>query len=303
MRKPRIIITGAGGQVGQELMHLATEYPQFQLTGLGRSQLDIADPAAVSRWFAQNEAAFCINCAAYTAVDKAEKEPDKARQVNVEGVRNLAEACQEKQIPLIHLSTDYVYHGSQPYPLKEDAPTDPQSVYAQTKLAGEAAALAIHRPVMIIRTSWVYSTFGHNFVKTMLRLGKERECLNVVFDQIGTPTYARHLALTLLQILNRIHEGQISQADLQGIFHYSNEGVCSWYDFAVSIFQLENIACQVYPIESKDYPTPAQRPPFSVLNKEKIKQQFSINIPHWSIGLQECLSTLKTKTLSANNIS
>lgn len=303
MRRPQIVVTGAGGQVGQELIYLAEQFPQFQIIGLDRSQLDISDAAAVAQWFADNEADFCINCAAYTAVDKAESEPDKAQKINVVGPKNLAQACQVQQIPLIHLSTDYVYHGNQPYPIKEDAPTTPRSIYAKTKLAGEAAVLATHSPVMIVRTSWVYSSFGHNFVKTMLRLGKDRECLNVVFDQIGTPTYARHLAHTLLQILDRIHQGQISNMDLQGIFHYSNEGVCSWYDFAVSIFQLEGVTCQVYPIESKDYPTPAQRPPFSVLNKEKIRHKFSISIPHWSVGLRECLEALHTETLSAKNIS
>jgi len=302
MRKPQIIVTGAGGQVGQELMYLAQKFPQFDLIGLDRSQLDISQEAHVLQWFAQHDADFCINCAAYTAVDKAESEPGLAEQINVEGVRFLAKACQENNIPLLHLSTDYVYHGNQPLPIKEDAPTAPQGVYAQTKLAGEVAAMAIHSPVMIIRTSWVYSSFGHNFVKTMLRLGKERECLNVVFDQIGTPTYARHLASTLLQILDRVHQRQITRDDLNGIFHYSNEGVCSWYDFAVSIFQQEQIPCQVYPIESKDYPTPAKRPPFSVLNKEKIKHHFSLSIPHWSMGLQECLSQIKAETLSAKNI-
>lgn len=303
MRKPQILITGAAGQVGQELLYLAAEFPQFQLTGLDRSQLDITDEQAVLDWFSQNEIDFCINCAAYTAVDKAETEIEKASKINIEGPRHLAKACHTQEIPLIHLSTDYVYHGNSPRPIKEDAPTSPQSVYARTKLAGEGVAQALHQPVMIIRTSWVYSSFGHNFVKTMLRLGRERECLNVVFDQIGTPTYARHLAKTVMQILDRIHQGQIKASDINGIFHYSNEGVCSWYDFAVSIFQLEGIPCEVYPIESKDYPTPAKRPPFSVLNKEKIKHHFSIGIPHWSTGLRECLTQLRTETLSANNIS
>lgn len=303
MRKPQILITGAAGQVGQELDYLAAEFPQFQLIGLDRQGLDIADEEAVLNWFSQHEIDFCINCAAYTAVDKAETEAEKAGQINIEGPRNLAKACASQQIPFIHLSTDYVYHGNQPRPIKEDATTSPQSVYARTKLAGEGVAQAAHSPVMIIRTSWVYSSFGHNFVKTMLRLGRDREFLNVVFDQIGTPTYARHLAKTLLQILDRIHQGQIKAADINGIFHYSNEGVCSWYDFAVSIFQLEGINCQVYPIESKDYPTPAKRPPFSVLNKEKIKQHFSISIPHWSVGLRECLTQLRAETLSAKNIS
>lgn len=293
MHNPTLLITGANGQVGQELLQLAHQFPQFKLIGVGSTQLDITDKKAVATFFATQPIHYCINCAAYTAVDKAESETQQATAVNVEGVRHLAMACQQHGAPLIHLSTDYVYHGDSPYPIKEDAPTHPQSVYAQTKLAGENVGLSLHHPTMVIRTSWVYSSFGHNFVKTMLRLGQERDQLQVVFDQIGTPTYAKHLAEAILQIIDQVQQQKITPQTLHGIFNYSNEGVCSWYDFATFIFQTAGINCQVFPIESKDYPTPAKRPPFSVLNKGKIKATFGLSIPHWAIGLKSCLEALE----------
>ncbi|MEZ5042575.1 MAG: dTDP-4-dehydrorhamnose reductase [Saprospiraceae bacterium] len=292
MQTPTLLITGANGQVGQELLQLAPQFPQFNLIGVGSTQLDITDKKAVDAFFATQTIHYCINCAAYTAVDKAENDTQQATAVNVEGVRHLAMACQQYGAPLIHLSTDYVYHHSSPYPITEDAPTLPQSVYAQTKLDGENVGLTLHHPTMVIRTSWVYSSFGHNFVKTMLRLGQERAELKVVFDQIGTPTYAKHLAEAILQIIDQVQQQKITPQTLHGIFHYSNEGVCSWYDFATIIFQMAKINCQVFPIESKDYPTPAKRPPFSVLNKGKIKATFGLSIPHWTIGLNSCLAAL-----------
>ena len=287
-----ILVTGSNGQVGRELQFLATQFPQHQFTFTDVEELDITSPDSVNAFFRKNNFDFCLNCAAYTAVDKAESEVALATKINVDGVKNLAQACLFNQTFLIQLSTDYVYHNQQNTPFKEGDATNPQGVYAQTKLDGDLAALKIHLNTMVIRTSWVYSSYGHNFVKTMLRLGKEREHLNVVFDQIGTPTYARDLAATILNIVESISNSTIPSVNCQGIFHYSNEGVSSWYDFAKAIFDISNINCTVSPIETKDYPTPASRPPFSVLNKGKIKSTFNSTIPHWRDGLRRCLEAL-----------
>ena len=233
-----------------------------------------------------------INCAAYTAVDKAESEPDRARKVNVTGAKNLAEACAARGIPLIHLSTDYVYHSRQNTPFRESDPVSPKGVYARTKLAGDRAALRTNPLTMVIRTSWVYSAVGQNFLKTMLRLGAERPALNVVADQIGSPTYAPDLAVAILSIIQKVEQGEVAKDSISGIWHYSNEGVASWYDFAQAIFDLQNLPCQLRPIETRDYPTPAQRPPFSVLNKAKIKASFGLQIPHWRESLERCLDAV-----------
>lgn len=287
-----ILITGAGGQLGQCFQQFASHYPDFRFLFAGSGELDVSSRRAVMRFFEQNQISFCVNCAAYTAVDKAESEPAKARAVNVSGARNLAEACAARGIPLIHFSTDYVYHSRQNRPFREDDPVSPKGVYARTKLAGERAALRAHPHTMVLRTSWVYAPFGHNFVKTMLRLGAERPSLNVVFDQIGTPTYAPDLAEAVLKIIQKIEKEEITPEQLAGIWHYSNEGVTSWYDFAKAIFELKNMPCAVHPIESSAYPTPAQRPPFSVLNKAKIKSAFGLEIPHWRESLTQCLRLL-----------
>lgn len=291
--KPQIIlVTGATGQVGQELQAIASHFPDFQLLCTSRTELDIADKASVQLFFEANAIHYCINCAAYTAVDKAESEPEQAYNINVKGIMNLAEACKNIGATLIHLSSDYVYHNLNCTPLKENDPTFPQSVYAQTKLDGEQAALVIWQQTMVIRTSWVYSSFGHNFVKTMLRLGKERPELRVVYDQIGAPTYARDLAKAILDIITKVEKEEVNRDLLQSIYNYSNEGVTSWYDFAKAIFEISNIDCKVTPIETKDYPTPAARPPFSILHKTKIKGAFGLEIPHWRDGLKICLNII-----------
>lgn len=284
-----ILITGANGQLGQSFKKIAADFPGFHLHFLGREKLDITQKAAVDQLFQSQAFDYCINCAAYTAVDRAESEPEQAKQINVVGLENLATACQQKNIPLFHFSTDYVYHNQQNTPFKESDSTHPQSVYAQSKLVGEKAAQAIHNQVVIIRTSWVYSEFGHNFVRTMLRLGQERDQLRVVFDQIGSPTYAPDLAKAVLQIIAKVESGEIGKAALNSIYHYSNEGVASWYDFALAIFEIKGINCQVEPIETSDFPTPAMRPPFSLLNKAKIKAAFGLKIPHWRESLEHCL--------------
>lgn len=233
-----------------------------------------------------------MNCAAYTAVDKAESEPVLAKKINVSGAKNLAEACVGQGIPLVHLSTDYVYHNRQNTPFRESDPVSPKSVYARTKLAGDRAALKANPLAIIVRTSWVYSEFGNNFVKTMLRLGAERPALNVVFDQIGTPTYAPDLAAAILKIIQKVENKEVVPKNAAGIWHYSNEGVTSWYDFAQAIFEIKNLACRVNPIETKDFPTPAARPPFSLLNKGKIKAVFGLEIPYWRDSLAICLRKL-----------
>jgi len=288
----RIIVIGATGQVGRELDNWREAFPGFRFYAPGRSELDLADPGSIRRTLSQAGEAFCINCAAYTAVDRAESEPEQARLINATGAGRLAEACAEAGIPLIHLSTDYVYHNHLNRPLREDDPTHPRGVYAKTKLEGDRLVLDRHPDSMVIRSSWIYSPFGNNFVKTMLRLGSERPLLRVVYDQIGAPTYARDLARALLDIIALTETGQ-APADTWGrIYHYANEGVCSWYDFAMAIFERCGINCLVEAIESIDFPTPAPRPCFSVLNKDRIKDTFGLRIPHWRDSLQDCLERL-----------
>lgn len=290
----KVLVTGANGQVGQEIKYLSKQFPTMDFVYIDIAELDITDTQKVSTFFANANFDYCINCAAFTAVDKAENSVELATAVNVTGVKNLATACKANSCKLIHLSTDYVYHNQCNRPLVETDVTHPQSVYASTKLEGDVLAQDILPDSIVIRTSWVYSSFGHNFVKTMCRLGKERDTLGVVFDQIGTPTYARDLAQAILTIIQKIDQGE--SVATGGLYHFSNEGVCSWYDFALAIFELENISCQVNPIETTDYPTPASRPPFSVLNKKKIREKFQLNIPHWREGLKNCLEAMATTT-------
>jgi dTDP-4-dehydrorhamnose reductase len=228
-----------------------------------------------------------INCAAYTAVDKAESEEDLANTINHRFVSMLSKIAKKKNITLIHISTDYVFDGNNHRPYIETDPTDPQGVYGRTKCDGENAILEVAPAnCIIIRTSWVYSSFGNNFVNTMLRLGKERDSLGVIFDQVGTPTYARDLAKMILDILPQIKNSTPE------VYHYSNEGVTSWYDFAKAIFELSDVTCQVNPITTDQYPTPAARPHYSLLDKSKIKNDFGITIPYWRDSLKECLNTL-----------
>ncbi|MCP4442635.1 MAG: dTDP-4-dehydrorhamnose reductase [Aureispira sp.] len=287
-----ILVTGASGQLGQELQVLATQYTDWKFVFCNRQDLDITNHSAIDAIFEQYQFDYCINCAAYTAVDKAESDLELATAINTTAVGYLASACQSYDTQLIHISTDYVYHNSQNHPFQETDTTSPKGVYAQTKLDGEVLAAQNCPQTMIIRTSWVYSSFGHNFVKTMLRLGKDRDKLTVIFDQIGSPTYAADLADAILQCIKQNFAKTIDQTELKGVYHYSNEGVCSWYDFALAIFELEDISCHVAPIETKDYPTPAKRPHFSLLNKNKIKTAFNLNIPHWRTSLKDCLTKL-----------
>ncbi len=287
-----ILVTGANGQLGQCFRQLADQNPNVYFYFAGSSELDISNKRMVRKFFDQHPVSWCINCAAYTAVDQAQKEPAVARKINISGVKNLAEACSPQGIPLIHFSTDYVYHTKQNTPFKEDDPVSPKGIYARTKRSGERAALLANPNTMVIRTSWVYSEFAHNFVKTMLRLGRERSNLNVVYDQIGTPTYAPDLAAAVLDIIRKAETEAVPPYLLAGIWHYSNEGVTSWYDFAKAIFEIKNIPCAVQPIESKAYPTPAMRPHFSLMDKSKIRTAFGLQIPHWRESLLRCLEKL-----------
>lgn len=284
-----ICITGANGQLGKTFRTLSAAFPEWTFCFADRSEADLTNWPSVSNWLEKCRPAVLINCAAYTNVNKAEEEPDLARGINVDAVVQMAEYCKKRAIPLIHYSSDYVYHLQQGVPFREDDATVPKGIYAKTKLEGEQRALSVYPNTTVIRTSWVYSPYGNNFLKTMLRLGREREKLKVVADQIGTPTYTFDLAAATMALLK---EWRYNQVDLGGIFNYSNEGVSSWYDFAVAIFEVSEINCRVLPIESQEFPSPVERPPFSVLNKTKIKQAFGLEIPHWREGVNRCLALL-----------
>ncbi len=291
---PTILITGANGQLGKELEKVFSDKSDYTLRLTDQNDLDITKHLDVNAFFTETgKYDYVINCAAYTAVDKAEEDVEVAHAVNMNGAQNLARAAKQFNAQLIHLSTDYVYHNDQNTPFKEGDETTPKSVYASTKLAGDNYVQRAFPEAIIIRTSWVYSSFGHNFVKTMLRFGRERDNLNVVFDQIGTPTYAADLAEAICEIINQLESKKVTASEVAGIYHFSNEGVTSWYDFAVAVFDAEDIACKVTPIETKEYPTPAKRPPFSVLNKGKIKSTFGLQIRHWTDAMYDCLREMK----------
>lgn len=283
-----ILVTGANGQLGSEIKKICISYPQHTFTFVDRNVLDLSNLCKLEDYFEGKTFDVIINCAAYTAVDRAESDEELANTINHRAVSLLAKIARKKNISLIHISTDYVFDGKNYRPSIETDPTDPQGVYGRTKRDGENAILDVApKNTIIIRTSWVYSSFGNNFVKTMLRLGKERDTLGVIFDQVGTPTYARDLASAILDILPNI------QNSTPKIYHYSNEGVASWYDFAKAIFELANINCAVNPIVTDQYPTPAKRPHYSLLNKAKIKQEYNLTIPYWKDSLKECLKEIK----------
>lgn len=295
----RILVTGKDGQLGQSIRAISHAYPQYDFVFVGRDHLDLSSSSSIADYFNKNAFDVIINCAAYTAVDKAESEPELVDQINHIAVKQLAHIAKEQEVVLIHISTDYVFDGTNHRPYVESDSTNPQSVYGLTKLKGEQTMQEINPKGLIIRTSWVYSEFGNNFVKTMLKLGKERDSLNVIFDQVGSPTYAGDLANAILVMLNSefsmLNEAEgIIQNSKFKIFNYSNEGVCSWYDFAKAIFELSNVRCKVNPIETKDYPTPATRPHYSLMNKAKIKQTFNLSIPYWKDSLALCLKELTT---------
>lgn len=285
-----ILVTGANGQLGNSIRLKTNQHPQYKFLFTDVDTLDITDAAAVKAMVKDNQVNYILNCAAYTAVDKAEDNEDLCRRLNCDAVHVLGEAAREANAKIIHVSTDYVFSGTNYRPYKETDDTRPVSAYGRTKLAGEEALVKVCPDAVIIRTAWLYSEFGNNFVKTVLRLGKERDQLGFVFDQAGTPTYAGDLAEAILTIVTADEKGTF----VPGIYHYSNEGVCSWYDFTVKVLQIAGIECNVRPIETKDYPTRAVRPPYSVLNKGKIKETYGITIPHWEESLRICLKQLLT---------
>lgn len=287
----QILVTGAYGQLGNELNILQGNYPEWKFMFTDVDSLDITNETVVQKYFAENNIDFVINCAAYTAVDKAESDEETAAKVNALAPKLLGFYSKLSGAKLIHVSTDYVFAGDANQPYSEDYDVNPQGVYGQTKLDGEQNCIRENSNTVIIRTSWLYSTFGNNFVKTMLRLGKERGELGVVFDQVGTPTYATDLASSILQIIE-ISEKE-SDKFIPGIYHFSNEGVASWYDFAKEIFEISGVKCKVNPVLSDQFPTPAKRPHFSVLNKSKIRDTFNIAIPYWKESLKVCIDRLE----------
>ena len=286
----RILVTGKNGQLGRSLHKLVSEKKyDNEFIFVGREELDLSSESGINHYFDNNDKFdIIINCAAYTQVDKAEQEAELANQINHLAVKQLASIANKQQARLIHISTDYVFNGRQYQPYIETDDVEPQGVYGKTKLSGEQAIQNnLKFNAIIIRTSWIYSEYGNNFVKTMLKLGNELESLNVIFDQVGTPTYAGDLAKVIIFI---VRSNTFSQTDFKTqIYHFSNEGVCSWYDFAKTIFELTNTQCQVSSIETKDYPTPGTRPHYSVLNKSKIKQSYNLVIPYWKDSLKQCL--------------
>jgi dTDP-4-dehydrorhamnose reductase len=287
----RVLITGSNGQLGSEIKKLATNYSKLDFIFKDLPELDICNFEALQAFIMDNNINAVINCAAYTAVDKAEEDAEIAEKVNSKGVINIVNALHTVNGKLIHISTDYVFDGDHFLPYKETDPVSPVGVYGETKRAGELAVINSDIDSIVIRTSWLYSSYGNNFVKTMLRLGKEKESLGVIFDQVGTPTYARDLAKTCLEILTGVNALKISKNG--NLYHYSNEGVASWYDFAISIMELGGVNCKVKPIQTRDYLTLAKRPQYSVLNKSKIKTDFKIEIPYWRDSLKDCIEKIK----------
>ena len=281
----KILITGCNGQLGNEMQLLEKENPQHTYFNTDVAELDITDQTAIEKFVSENAIDGIVNCAAYTAVDKAEENQDLCMKLNATAPDHLAQAIEKRGGWMIQISTDYVFDGTNHKPYTEADSVCPNSTYGRTKLAGEQAVMAGCKKSMIIRTAWLYSTFGNNFVKTMIRLGKEKPELGVIFDQIGTPTYARDLAVAIFAAIN--------QGIVPGIYHFSNEGVISWYDFTKAIHRIAGITtCRVRPLHTEEYPTPANRPHYSVLDKTKIKQTYGIEIPYWEESLVECVKLL-----------
>lgn len=286
MTKPKILITGAGGQLAACIKDIVACYSRFEFVFFSKAEMPVEDKAGVESVFEYTRPQFCINCAAYTAVDKAESERESAFLINAEAVKNLAAVCAVRQTKLLHVSTDYVFNGSSSVPYKESDPVEPVNVYGASKAAGEALAAAHNSDAVIIRTSWLYSEHGHNFVKTMMHLMKEKKELNIVNDQTGSPTYGIDLAHAIMKIID-------SDRWLPGIYHYCNEGRISWYDFALVIKAFIRAGCVLHPVPAIAYPTPAKRPAYSLLDTAKIRESYGINIPYWEDSLRTCIANLQ----------
>ncbi len=282
-----VLVTGAYGQLGSEIAQIKDSYPNFNFFFYDKDDLDITNLEALKNFFAHQAIDYIVNCAAYTAVDKAESEPELAELLNATAVDLLLKASEKQNSKLIQISTDYVFGGLRNTPISEDEALSPESIYGKTKLKGETFAASSGRAI-IIRTAWLYSSFGHNFVKTIQKYGREKGELKVVFDQVGTPTYAGDLAKAILDILVFSEQNEFKS----GVYHYANEGVVSWYDFAREICLQSNIQASILPVLSEAFPTPAKRPAYSVLNKQKIKNTFDIHIPYWSESLKVCIDKL-----------
>jgi dTDP-4-dehydrorhamnose reductase len=285
-----ILITGANGQLGSELKVVSKNFYGYDFIFTDIDTLDLTNPEQTNKFIESSRPDWIINCAAYNLVDKAEDEPDIAMLINGTSVKNITDAIMGSTCKFIHVSTDYVYDGKSNVPYNENAITNPLSAYGRSKLAGEKHAL-LHTGSMIIRTSWLYSSFGNNFVKTILRHGKEKESLRVVVDQTGTPTYAADLAVAIMNIVSGVIRNQFALN--AGIYNYSNEGVCTWYDFATEIISESGLNCQVNPVLTKDYRLAADRPVYSVMDKTKIRENYGIKIPHWRSSLIKCMKQLK----------
>lgn len=286
-----ILVTGSNGQLGNEIRILSKVYAEYQFLFTSRKDLSIEDTESVKSFFSKNRIDYCINCAAYTAVDKAESESEKAFEINANAVGELAKICSQYGTKLIHVSTDYVYDGSSRIALKEDSPVHPVNIYGASKLKGEELALQNNSSTLIIRTSWVYSSFGNNFVKTMIRLLSEKEEINVIDDQLGSPTYAANLADVIMKFIQQMQKGK----SFSGILNYSNAGVISWFDFAQEIKSQIKSDCKINPIPTTSYPTAAKRPLYSVLDTSKIKELLQIEIPSWNESLKKCIGFLNAK--------
>jgi len=285
----QILVTGANGQLGSDLKLRSSGFPHLNFEFIDVEDIDLTNKKKVQNFFSNHSYQYCINCAAYTAVDKAENDKETAFKVNAEAVENLVNAIRPQETRLIHISTDYVFDGKARRPYKEEYPANPQTVYGFSKLAGEKIVLK-YQHGMILRTSWLYSIYGHNFLKTILKKGKEQKELQVVNDQTGTPTWAGHLADAMLRIIHSVENNRIPFQP--GIYHFTNEGSCSWYDFALAIKDAAGLSCKIIPVPTSAYPLPAKRPAYSVLDKKKIRTTYPVSIPSWKTGLSECLKRM-----------